>query len=532
MDFELFAQIILLAINALGFVLVWWVIHGGNSKQLKFWFTMMAFFVLMWSNFSYLGSKSISINNSVLLYRLNWASVSLFLTSFYNFFIVYFLKAGKFAKRLGYVILLLSVALFLMSLFTDLIIEDVVRLDWGNAIVFGNLAIFFNLFAAFVAISIVVYSLKSYRSLSKDMKIKLQYFLVGVFVFVSANLIFNVISQVLFQSVKYQIFGDFSAIFLLCFTAYAIVKHNLFDVRIFATEALTVIIWIILFSKLFVSQDLAETLVDTLVLLVTIIFGIFLIRSVKNEIKQRQQLEDLTEKLKKLDAQKDEFVNVAAHELRAPMTAIKGYISMVLEGDAGKVSSEALEYLADASSSNDRLIRLVNNMLNMNRIEEGRMVFKMGNVKLSDVARKIFSEHEYVAKDKKLDYKLEISNNLSDTVYVDEDRIFEVVSNLINNAIKYTDKGYVEVKLYNPSSSTVKLEVNDSGPGISDQDKKKLFQKFQRAESSAGKVIGSGLGLYITKLLINKFKGKVGMESELGKGSTFWIELPIIRKES
>src|SRR5690606_3505778 len=125
--------------------------------QLKFWFTMMAFFVLMWSNFSYLGSKSISINNSVLLYRLNWASVSLFLTSFYNFFIVYFLKAGKFAKRLGYVILLLSVALFLMSLFTDLIIEDVVRLDWGNAIVFGNLAIFFNLFAAFVAISIVVY---------------------------------------------------------------------------------------------------------------------------------------------------------------------------------------------------------------------------------------------------------------------------------------------------------------------------------------------------------------------------------------
>src|SRR5690606_1335798 len=146
---------------------------------------------------------------------------------------------------------------------------------------------------------------------------------------------------------------------------------------------------------IFVAQDLAEIVLDSIILHITISFGIFLIRIVKNEIAQREQLEKLTRKLIELDPQKDEYVYVAVHELRAPMTAIKGYISLVLEGDTGKIEDQTREYLTDAFESNDRLIRLVNNMLNVSRIEEGRLVFQMGLVSLQKVVADVHSEYKH-----------------------------------------------------------------------------------------------------------------------------------------
>jgi signal transduction histidine kinase len=241
-----------------------------------------------------------------------------------------------------------------------------------------------------------------------------------------------------------------------------------------------------------------------------------------------QSLQDANQKLIDLDKQKDEFLSMAAHELRAPMTAIKGYISMIVEGDTGEIPEKARGYLADAGSVTDRLIRLVNNMLNVSRIEEGRLVYQVEQVNLSTVAQSVFNQFRPEAERKQLEYKLEIPQALRDKVEVDPDRVQEVVGNLVSNAIKYTEKGFVKIILSQASDQAVRFEVADSGPGISAEEQSKLFGKFYRAESSVGKTTGTGLGLYISKLLVEKFSGKIGLTSEVGKGSIFWVELPLV----
>ena len=233
------------------------------------------------------------------------------------------------------------------------------------------------------------------------------------------------------------------------------------------------------------------------------------------------------EKLKELDAQKDEFISMAAHELRAPMTAIKGYVSMVTEGDTGDIPEKARGFLTDASNITDRLIRLVNNMLNVSRIEEGRIVYQEETEHLSSVIQSVFNQFVPEAQRKGLEFKLDIPSQVKDTVKVDPDRVQEVLGNLISNAIKYTDSGSVLVKLSQPNEKAILCEVIDTGPGVSEEEQQKLFQKFQRAESTIGKTTGTGLGLYISKLLVEKFGGKIGLKSKPGEGSTFWFELPL-----
>lgn len=241
-----------------------------------------------------------------------------------------------------------------------------------------------------------------------------------------------------------------------------------------------------------------------------------------------QSLQIANKKLIDLDKQKDEFLNMAAHELRAPMTAIKGYISMIIEGDAGEIPEKARKYLADANAVTDRLVRLVNNMLNVSRIEEGRLIYQIEKENLSVPVQSVFNQFRPEAERKELDYVLDIPRDIKDRVEIDPDRIQEVIGNLVSNAIKYTEKGFVRLSLTQKDNSTVRFEVSDSGPGISEEELKKLFGKFYRAESSVGKTTGTGLGLYISKLLLEKFGGKIGVNSELGKGSIFWFELPVV----
>ena len=200
---------------------------------------------------------------------------------------------------------------------------------------------------------------------------------------------------------------------------------------------------------------------------------------------------------------------------------------MVLDGDMGPIPDKAREFLGDANNINERLIRLVNNMLNVARIEEGRMVYQLEEESFSQIARTVFNQFVVEAKRKNLKYELEIGADLKDKIEIDGDRVGEAMGNIISNAIKYTAEGSVVVRLVNPRRGHIRFETVDTGSGISEKERKKLFRKFYRVESNVGKTTGTGLGLYISKLLIEKFGGEIGVDSEVGKGSVFWFEIPL-----
>lgn len=242
--------------------------------------------------------------------------------------------------------------------------------------------------------------------------------------------------------------------------------------------------------------------------------------------KATTELTDANEKLKELDKLKDEFVSLASHELRTPMTAIKGSLSTILEGYAGTISPESREFLTAAYNENDRLIRLVNNLLNISRIEAGRFTFNLTKLNINMLIDEVIKNLGMAAQEKNLYLKYEGEKNLP-LVYADEDKVKEVLINLIGNALKFTHKGGITVKT-ETKNEMLQIGVCDTGSGIAKEDQELLFKKFSQVKGSYSRQAGgTGLGLYISKQIIEGQKGKVWLESVLGQGSTFFFTLPI-----
>ena len=271
-------------------------------------------------------------------------------------------------------------------------------------------------------------------------------------------------------------------------------------------------------------------------------------------------------KLKELDQLKDDFVSVASHALRTPMTAIKSYLWMTLNGKGGPIPQKVKFYLDRAYNSTDRLIKLVNDMLNISRIESGRMMYEMVKVNIVALTKEIFEEVK--PRSEELGITLKLSTNAPDesrqyttsqnkkidklknklarhggmlvkedsipAVIADPDKIKEVLFNLIGNSLKFTDTGGSITVSFQAHGDLVEISVSDTGAGMEKEDIDKLFRKFGLMEGSYQTTkkssIGTGLGLYISKLIVETHGGSISGTSEgKGKGSTFVFTLPVYK---
>lgn len=238
-------------------------------------------------------------------------------------------------------------------------------------------------------------------------------------------------------------------------------------------------------------------------------------------------IQDITVE-KKVDRMKSEFTSTVSHELRTPLTSIKGYVDLILDGDAGEVNDIQRDFLMVVKHNSDRLVGLINDLLDLSRIESGRVQLRKDPVDLDETLELVFATTKTLAVEKGQNLKMRKPSKLP-IVIGDSDRIAQVMVNLISNAVKYTHAGgSINIKA-ETGDKFVRISVTDSGIGISLKDQSKLFEKFYRVDNSLTREVGgTGLGLSIVKTLVEMHGGEIGVESEIGKGSIFSFTLPLV----
>jgi signal transduction histidine kinase len=240
------------------------------------------------------------------------------------------------------------------------------------------------------------------------------------------------------------------------------------------------------------------------------------------------QLVAANEQLKDLDKAKSEFLSIASHQLRTPLTALRGYISMLEEGDYGPIADEQKPILDILNKSAVRLIDLINNLLDISRIESGRFELNLESLDIVEIAKELVGDLLPNAINKKLQLQFHDPVGEVPHVVVDSQRIRQVMLNFIDNSIKYTPAGSVDVFVQREGDEVV-FSVKDTGKGIEKDELERLFNKFSRVGgASRFHTEGSGLGLYVAKQIIKEHHGEVIVESEgRDKGSTFGMRIPV-----
>ncbi len=332
-------------------------------------------------------------------------------------------------------------------------------------------------------------------------------------------------------------FGNFATVFFIGFIFYATAFRKLFNLRIVAAEMFLFVLWTVLIIRVALSRSTTEFIIEIIILSASVLLGILLIRSVSTEIENREKGERLARylananaRLRELDRQKTEFISIASHQLRSPIAAIKGYASMVVEGSFGPVPDNLSEPLGRILESGKRIAIMVDDFLNVSRIEQGRMGYALHPVDLVPLVHEVVDELRIVAEGKGLSLSLEVSAGGKVMVLGDESKLRQVFLNILDNAIKYTKEGSVHMMLaIIETHKAAFVEIADSGIGIPLEEQGRLFHKFARAtNANEATVYGTGLGLYIAREIIKSHNGWIHITSSgAGKGTTFTIELPL-----
>ena len=615
----------------------------------------------------------------------------------------------------------------LLSLFTDQVIKSAVSVDNVTQVTFGNLIILYAAFLLVYACSSVWILIRKFKHSTGIARAQIAYFLLGLTLFIVSALTTNLILPVVFQVFYLTPFGSLTTGFLLGFTAYAIVKHGLFNIKVILAQIAVVSLVLVNGIQLFESDSVGNLALRSAGFILVAGFGYLFVRSVVNEVRRREQIEILAQEktkalaeleqrnknlatlqqisdivlnendtkamtqkildelpkqldscvggllsiakdgkltayaitqnnmakkvismiggslekynfpikkeynrihealvdkksidsdsltdfisppipkavaasiqtligakhvevfplyaggeplgvmlfvfnrpgaevhdknyaiakaisddlslavqraqafeqlkaaneyLAQLDKMKDEFISMASHELNTPLAAIEGYLSMILDEGMGKIDKQSRTYLNRAYASSKRLAELILDLLNVSRIEQGRLKMKYEQIAIAEMVESVIHELQIKADGKKIYLKMDITKDLP-KIWCDPDRIREVIVNLTGNAIKFTDKGGITIKASQPDPKSIRIQVVDTGRGIAKEDQAKLFQKFSQVKREVDEHQGSGLGLYISKNFVELHSGKIWVDSETGKGATFSFELPLIQE--
>ncbi len=559
----------------------------------RFFYFVLAVFLWQLANFFVLVFK----DPNLLLFLVRATYVTGIIAPYLIFhFISVFPNPNPEHKYLKYVDLSLLVLAVITAIFatTNLL---VISVGFESGFPVAAYGLFYDFF---VAISLVYYffifyyGIKNYRAANHIDKAGVRLCLIGISLLIILTLFTDLISPFIIGSDILSNFGVYSSFFTVIFITYAIIKHQLFNIKVILTETAVGVVAIAILAQFIFSQNTTDFIVNAIILLTVIYGGSILIRSVQKEIKQKEELQVLTTQLaqanshlQELDKMKTEFVSLASHELLTPVSAIEGYLSMLLDEKLAKVEDpKAVKFLDNVYKSAKRLARLVTDLLNISRIEEGRLLVEKQDVNLSDIIQQVVDELKFKADDgkQKVVFSSQPTADSSQqeavsgkplavsqwTTFGDADKIKEVVVNLIGNSIKYSrEPGTITISIakvpttqitdtWNKIEAEIKarplddqeaiksavdehlrglvgdeqllVSVKDNGIGIPKDELPRLFKKFHRVgDFTTAESQGTGLGLYISRALVELNHGRIWADSEgQGKGSTFSFSLPLL----
>lgn len=310
------------------------------------------------------------------------------------------------------------------------------------------------------------------------------------------------------------------------FLAYLIVKFHTFNVKLFATQALVWGLAILIGSQFFYIQVFINKVLNGITFVASIIFGYLLINSVKREIEQKEQLQKLNAELETLIKQRESLMHLITHKVKGSFTHSKYIFAGILDGTFGQVSDEMKKRAEQGLESNDGGIKTIDLVLNSANLQKGTVKYEMKVFDLKETVAVATGEKKIEAGKKGLVLESNIEPGAY-SVFGDAFWLKESINNLIENSIKYTKEGKIAVSLSHSGDKKILLSVKDTGVGITEEDKGRLFTEGGRGKDSVKMNVDStGYGLYSVKLVIDAHQGRVWAESEgPGKGSQFYIEL-------
>ncbi|KKQ47031.1 MAG: PAS/PAC sensor signal transduction histidine kinase [Candidatus Moranbacteria bacterium GW2011_GWD2_37_9] len=507
-----------------------YVFFKNTSSISAFLIFIVAILFSLWSIFDVI--TWVNIDSRIIM--LSWGLMNLvepliYLTLLY--FVSHYLKEKTDYRFKFVVVILFLPILFLLSTTYNLKYFDLSVCESIQ----GELMKYNYSFEILLSALIIYFLVKNLIFIREGMSRKhIVIFSLGVIFFIIsfswANIVGNITTD--WEITQYGLFG---APVFMGVLAYLIVRYKAFNVKVFGVQALMLSLIIIIASEYFFIDSLVNFILVGITLILALGFGYILTKSVKRDIQQKEELEVLSQQLvkaniqlKKLDKAKSEFISIASHQLRTPLTAIKGYLSLVVEGSYGQVDDSVKNALQKAYSANERLILLVEDLLNASRIESGRMKYDLADARLEDLVSQSCDSLALKAEDEGLFLKVNAPKSPLPVFHVDGIKVREVISNFIDNAIKYTEKGGVEIG-FESDSNSVKIIVSDTGIGIPRDEIPYLFKKFSRGKNTSRlNATGTGLGLFVAKNNIEAHGGRVWVESDgIGKGSRFYIQLPL-----
>ena len=521
--------VVIVTTAVLGFIVYF---ENPKSPTRKF-FLGFALSTTIWGVFNYLSYHVVPALFAFYILRLTIFAV-MWETYFFLEFALAFPKEDSTKNRLSRTLLIITTVVACLTL-TDLIFKGIGSVSSEGIIltiangpafpIFGMLSVGFTVFG----VGILLWkTLRSGGGFTDK-----HYYLIstGVFMMFVFIIVSNFILPVFFNNTLFLPYGALFVFPFIALTSYAIVRDRVFNVRIISGELFITILLLLSIIQLVQSRELSELVLRIGILIGLLGVGILLIRSILREVKQREELQKLNKELEEKKIQledlsrfKTQLLSLASHQIKSPLAAIKGFVSLILEGAYGETTDTTKETLVRVKQSADELINLVNTLLDLRKVEEGKMDYQFKKTDMVKLTKDIVEGLRPLALEKKLDFSFSsVPNELF--VSADEEKLKQVIQNITDNAIKYTPTGFVKVEVRDTGSEAI-ISVLDSGLGISPILLPHIFEEFVRDEKVKKEIKGTGLGLYIARKIVEAHGGKIWAESEGdGKGSKFFVAL-------